>query len=196
MWHEMQNGFSSFKGTGPGLVLKETYYAHFKDHNFILVYYSSGIYTLYCSKNFFFLSLPSAPLSESYPECSDWPAATCLSQHHSPYLQSALSCFHLPLSLTSTVNIGDVIHIMWHGDVLWCHTGTELKAGLLMRRFRNLRSNVSKSPFWNCCSWDSCFIGADSGWCNVMCGSKKGCKVPDKLPPVISLSGNVALWVM
>lgn len=63
-------------------------------------------------KTFFFLSLPSAPLSESYPECSDWPAATCLSQHHSPYLQSALSCFHLPLSLTSTVNIGDVIHIM------------------------------------------------------------------------------------
>ena len=26
---------------------------------------------------------------------------------------------------------------LWHGDVLWCHKVTELKVGLLMRRFRS-----------------------------------------------------------
>ena len=75
--------------------------------------------------------------SPDYSACSDWSAHTSLSQLHSPCLRSPLLCFELPVSFTFTVNIGINNANVWHGDIVWCHKVTGLKAGLLTKPFRN-----------------------------------------------------------
>ena len=80
-----------------------------------------------CLKHSFFSPFPK------YLVYSDWLAHTCLSYHQSLCLQSALSCFQLLVSFTSTVKI--VINYanvtQWHQDV------TELRRHVLTRHFRS-----------------------------------------------------------
>ena len=80
---------------------------------------------------FFSSCLFKLPAPE-YPVCSNWSAQTHLSQH--PDNNKAAVVNQL---LCAKLAVGTYYAIMWHGDVVWCHKVTELKAGLLTTRFRN-----------------------------------------------------------
>ena len=78
--------------------------------------------------------LAPVSLRAPFPDtCAYWSAHTRPSQHLSPCLPLALSCFQLPGSLTSAINIGINDANEWHGDLVWCQEVTELKAGLHTR---------------------------------------------------------------
>lgn len=94
--------------------LKDAYYAHFQIHPFTWATTRIGLHVLKLRKRISFPKLSRAaalyspsvltPVSSShkYPVQSDWSAHTSLCKHHSPCLQSALSCS----SFTSTMNMG------------------------------------------------------------------------------------------
>ena len=87
--------------------------------------------TLYFSSCLFKAPTPK------YPVSSDWSAHTCLSQHsHQQQQQQLSSCANPILARWTGCTLINKATV-WHGDVVWCHKITELKAGLLTRRFRS-----------------------------------------------------------
>ena len=100
--------------------------------SFIIVSWVStriGLHAFMLNKHISFLiqSVWKCSLSLRIPVCSDWSAHTRLSEHCSPCVQSALSCFKLPVSLTSTVSIGINDANVRHCDVAWCQKVTDLR---------------------------------------------------------------------
>ena len=83
---------------------------------------------------------------------SDWSAHTRLSQHCSLCLGSALLCFQLHVSFTSTMNIGINYANAQHDDAVWCHKFLKLKVDLLTKRLRHFGSvfSVGERSFCLC----------------------------------------------